>query len=138
MIDFILNSCGKDLVIIFKVIFAVMMGYVLGRERQRVKKSAGIRTHVLVCMASCLVVAVSVAAFPVPDSGARAIAAVITGIGFLGAGQIITTGGRVEGITTAASIWTNALIGSVVGLGYFLVAFVATVIAFYTFRMGKG
>ncbi len=127
-----------DLVILFKVLFALAMGLIIGAERQRMKKSAGMRTHIIVCVSTTMVVAVAMAAFPAADSGARAIAAVITGIGFLGAGQIMTTGGKISGITTAASIWANALIGCVIGLGYYLVAFVGTMIMFYTFRMKKG
>ncbi|MEA3343420.1 MAG: MgtC/SapB family protein [archaeon] len=135
--DTLASYCAADFLIIFKMIFAVSMGFIIGRERQRVKKSAGLRTHIIVCLSSATVVAVSMAAFPDADSGARTIGAIITGIGFLGAGQIMTSGGRVSGITTAASIWANALIGIVVGLGYYLVAFVATMIMLLTFRMRK-
>ncbi len=131
------DCCAQDAIIIFKMLLAVSMGYIIGRERQKAKKSAGIRTHMIVCMSTAAVVAVSIQAFPNPDSGARAIAAVITGIGFLGAGQIMTSGGKVSGITTAASIWTNALIGAVIGVGYYLVGFAATMIVFFTFRLKK-
>ena len=134
---YFLACCAQDAVVIFKMLFAVLMGYIIGRERQRVKKSAGIRTHIIVCMSTAAVVAVCIQAFPESDSGARVIGAVITGIGFLGAGQIMTSGGKVSGITTAASIWTNALIGAVIGVGYYLVGFVATVILFFTFRLRK-
>lgn len=134
---YVSECCVQDAVIIFRMLFAVCMGYIIGRERQRVKKSAGIRTHIIVCMSTAAVVSVSMYAFPEPDSGARAIAAVVTGIGFLGAGQIMTSQGKVSGITTAASIWTNALIGAVIGVGYYVVGFVATMILFFTFRLRK-
>ena len=138
MLENLIFYFSADLVILFKVLFALVMGLIIGMERQRMKKSAGMRTHIIVCVSTTMVIAVAMAAFPAADSGARAIAAVITGIGFLGAGQIMTSGGKISGITTAASIWANALIGCVIGLGYYLVAFVGTMIMFYTFRMKKG
>ncbi len=138
MLENILFYFRADLVILFKVLFALVMGLIIGMERQRMRKSAGMRTHIIVCVSTTMVVAVAMTAFPAADSGARAIAAVITGIGFLGAGQIMTSGGKISGITTAASIWANALIGCVIGLGFYLVAFVGTMIMFYTFRMKKG
>ncbi|MCK5233629.1 MAG: MgtC/SapB family protein [Candidatus Aenigmarchaeota archaeon] len=138
MFEYLVSYFMTDLVIIFKVLFALLMGLIVGMERQRMRKSAGMRTHIIVCVSTTMVVAVAMAAFPAADSGARAIAAVITGIGFLGAGQIMTSGGKISGITTAASIWANALIGCVIGLGFYLVAFVGTMIMFYTFRLKKG
>ncbi|MFH1127287.1 MAG: MgtC/SapB family protein [archaeon] len=137
MIDYIIECCATDFVIVFRMLFAAFVGCVIGYERQRMGKSAGMRTHIIVCMSTAMIVAVSIVHFPVPDSGARTIAAIITGIGFLGAGQIMNSGGRVSGITTAASIWTNAMIGSIVGLGYYLVAFFASVVLVFTFRLKK-
>ena len=138
MFESIILYFERDFIILFKVLFALLMGLIVGLERQRMQKSAGMRTHIIVCVSTTMVVAVAMAAFPAADSGARAIAAVITGIGFLGAGQIMTTGGKISGITTAASIWANALIGCVIGLGFYLIAFVSTMIMFYTFRMKRG
>ena len=134
---YVFECCAQDVVIIFLMLFAVCMGYIIGRERQRVGKSAGIRTHIIVCMSTAAVVSVSMYAFTESEYAARVIAAVVTGIGFLGAGQIMTSQGKVSGLTTAASIWTNALIGAVIGVGYYIVGFVATMILFFTFRLRK-
>ncbi len=134
---YVFECCAQDFVILFRMLFAVCMGYIIGRERQRVGKSAGIRTHIIVCMSTAAVVSVSMYAFTGQESGARVVGAVITGIGFLGAGQIMTSQGKVSGITTAASIWTNALIGAVIGVGYYVVGFVATMLLFFTFRLRK-
>ena len=125
----------QELSVILRIIFALILGLVVGSEREKMRKPAGLRTHSLVCMSSSAIVAVSMLAFPVADSGARAIAAVITGIGFLGAGQIMTSGGRVSGLTTAASIWTSAIVGCIAGLGYYFLSAVITLLTFVIFQL---
>ena len=94
---------SQEISVMLRIIFAMILGIFIGSEREKMGKPAGMRTHSLVCMSSAAIVAVSMAAFPVPDSGARAISAVLTGIGFLGAGQIMTSGGKVSSCVTGAA-----------------------------------
>lgn len=119
-----------------RVLLAGLLGGAVGWERERRHKPAGLRTHMLVTMGSAMFVAVGVL---VTEEAAgefevvrldiqRVVAAVATGIGFLGAGAIIRAGGSVRGLTTAAGIWMNAGIGMAAGLGYILLAVGATVL----------
>jgi putative Mg2+ transporter-C (MgtC) family protein len=128
---------AQELSVMLRIVFALILGIVIGSEREKMGKSAGMRTHSLVCMSSAAIVSVSMLAFPVADSGARAIAAVITGIGFLGAGQIMVSGGRVSGLTTAASIWASAIVGCIAGLGYYLLSAVITILTYAIFQLKR-
>ncbi len=110
---------------------ACALGGLIGFIREKEKKVAGLRTHMLVCLGACLFTLLSIYMsynFAGVDAG-RIAANVVTGIGFLGAGAIIREGGSVRGITTAASIWTVAAIGLATGAGYYLAAVSATVLA---------
>lgn len=126
---------SQDISLMSKIIFALVLGILIGAERQKMGKPAGMRTHSLVCMSSAAIVAVSMVAFPVPDSGARAISAVLTGIGFLGAGQIMVNKGKIVGLTTAASIWASSIVGMIAGLGYYFIAAAITFLIFVIFQM---
>ena len=126
---------SQDFSLMVKIVFALILGILIGAERQKMGKSAGMRTHSLVCMSSAAIVAVSMVAFPVPDSGARAISAVLTGIGFLGAGQIMVNKGKISGLTTAASIWASSIVGMIAGLGYYFIAAAVTVLIFAVFQL---
>ncbi len=98
-----------------KILLAVVLGGVLGFERERRGRPAGLRTHILVCLASTLIMIVSIkfldryqtpeSALPLPQGFARIAAGIVTGIGFLGAGTIINMRNITRGLTTAASIW---------------------------------
>jgi putative Mg2+ transporter-C (MgtC) family protein len=122
-----------DITIITRIFVAVILGIILGLQREKRKiadKSpgiAGLRTHALVCLGTCLVVAVG--SILIPSSSVVSLASVMTGIGFIGAGTIMSTQGRIKGLTNAASIWTAAAIGVAVGLGFYLVSFVAAILA---------
>ncbi len=118
--------------IILRLLLAAALGTVIGFQRERAKKPAGMRTHILICLGSALFTVVSIYGFGSTGVDAsRVAAAVVTGIGFLGAGAIIhpRSGGIVAGLTTAASIWMVAAIGLAAGTGMYLIATVATVIA---------
>src|SRR6476659_11191955 len=109
-----------DYITIGRVFIAFFLGGLVGWERERVQRPAGLRTHMLVAAgAACFTVA-SIYGFDglgtVRDP-ARLAAQIITGIGFLGAGTIFRTGSTVRGLTTASSIWITASIGIVAGLG---------------------
>jgi putative Mg2+ transporter-C (MgtC) family protein len=120
-----------EYVFLIRLLVAAVLGAVLGWEREKAGKSAGLRTHMLVAIAAALYTALaelSVRAYEA-DEGLRsdpirAIQAVAVGIGFLGGGMIVVSrsGDRVLGLTTAASIWATAAIGIAAGLAYFRLA----------------
>ena len=118
-----------------KLGLAVLLGGLIGIERELTRRPAGVRTHMLVCLGCALFTEVSQAFIsPSPD---RVAAQVVTGIGFLGAGTILRTGLDVKGLTTAASIWTVAAIGMAVSIGgpFFWVAIVATLLTLGTLKL---
>ncbi|MFQ5766593.1 MAG: MgtC/SapB family protein [Acidobacteriota bacterium] len=97
---------------------AIICGAIVGAERERKEKSAGLRTMILVCLGAAVFTMVSLAVAGPADDRGRIAAQVVTGIGFLGAGAILRGTTGVHGMTTAASIWATAAIGMVVGTGY--------------------
>lgn len=116
--------------LILRLVLAGLLGGLVGFERERHNRPAGLRTHILVCLGSALVMIVSVAGFggalgPKGDQ-ARVAAQVVSGIGFLGAGTIMRQGSAVRGLTTAASIWVVAAVGLAVGIGLYVAAVSAT------------
>lgn len=122
-------------IIIIKVALAALLGAIVGFERELARKVAGIRTHSLVCLASALFTSISVDAFKeyigsVGYDPSRIISNIIVGIGFIGAGAILRHGSKVEGTTTAASLWATAAIGVTVGVGLFKEAAVVTVLVY--------
>ncbi len=128
--------------VFFRLLAAFLMGSVIGLEREKKKRSAGFRTHILVCMGSCLIMLVSLHIYElykedVPLDPARIAAGVVTGIGFLGAGTIIRSSEGARGLTTAASIWISSAIGLAVGCGFFSAAFISTIMAFLTLAFLK-
>jgi putative Mg2+ transporter-C (MgtC) family protein len=108
------------------LILAACLSALIGMDRERVATAAGLRTHMLVGMGSCLFTALSLHAFPGSETS-RVAAQIVTGIGFLGAGVIVERKHGVHNLTTAASIWVTAAIGMAVGAGAWLVAIGATV-----------
>ena len=115
-----------------RLLLALLLGGLIGTERERHGRAAGMRTHVLVCIGSCMTALVGL--FMSDGSDATRIAAqVISGIGFLGAGTImIRNQSVVTGLTTAAGVWCTATIGIALGYGFYLAALIATVITFVT------
>ena len=108
---------------------AALCGAMIGLERELRHKPAGFRTNILICVGAAMYMTVGLVL--VPDNGRmvdpnRIAAQVVTGIGFLGAGSILQSGGRVTGLTTAATIWVVAAIGHIAGAGFPVLAFVAT------------
>ena len=109
---------------------AVVLGMILGLDRERVHSAAGLRTHMLVCLgAALMVLAGDVAGFG-HDAESRVIQGIVAGIGFLGAGTILKVSEKVEvhGLTTAASIWVTAAVGIAAGLGHLWLSIVATAV----------
>lgn len=118
-----------------RIILAAILGGVIGLEREKKSRSAGLRTHILVCTGSSLIMLISMYIFDVyqgktPVDPARIAAGVVTGIGFLGAGTIIGGTDGVKGLTTAASIWISSAIGLAVGCGFLSAAIISTVVTF--------
>ncbi len=120
--------------LIIRLLIAAGLGSLVGAERERLIWAAGLRTHMLVCVGSCLFMIVSAYGFAsvigpgVVLDPSRVAAQVVSGIGFLGAGSILLRGDLVRGLTTAASLWTVAAIGLAVGGGLYIEAITATFI----------
>jgi putative Mg2+ transporter-C (MgtC) family protein len=112
-----------------RLLLASLLGGVVGWQRESADKPAGFRTHIIVCLGAALFTLVSaVGFFGTGADPARVASNIVVGIGFLGAGTIWRTGGSVQGLTTAASLWTVAAIGTATGLGYYFGAAAATTI----------
>ncbi len=112
-----------------RLLLAMVLGGVIGWQRESADKPAGFRTHILVCVGAALFTLVSaVGFFGTGADPARVASNIVVGIGFLGAGTIWRTGVTVQGLTTAASLWTVAAIGTAAGIGYYAGALFTTVI----------
>jgi len=121
--------------LVSRLLLAAALGSLIGFERERLTWAAGLRTHMLVCVGSCLVMIVSAYGFAdvlnqdhVMLDPSRIAAQVVSGIGFLGAGAILLRGEIVRGLTTAASLWSIAAVGLAVGGGLYVAAVASTVI----------
>lgn len=127
-----------ELEISFKILVACILGGLIGFFREKEKKSAGLKTHTLVCIGSCLFTLVSIfmsQSNPGSDAG-RIAANIVVGIGFIGAGTIIQDSGMVVGITTAASIWIAAAIGMSIGIGFYYAAIFTAIISILVLYFG--
>jgi len=122
-----------DTEIIIRLAIAAALGMIVGYERERQNQPAGLRTHTILAIGSCLAMTISINLAmqfqPLVPNGdpARLAAQVVSGIGFLGAGAILRYGTSVKGLTTAASLWTNAMVGLAVGAGHYFAAVATTV-----------
>ena len=118
-----------ELELVLRLLLAAALGAIVGFQRERAGKPVGLRTHILICVGAALFTVVSIYGFKEGADPSRVAAAVVVGIGFLGAGSIIRRGeGIVEGLTTAATIWILAAVGLAAGSGQYLLAAVTTVI----------
>lgn len=121
---------------IFQLVLTVILGGLIGLERELVRREAGLRTFILVCLGATLFTLIS---FKVSQSligkpgvefdPSRIIGQIVLGIGFLGAGLIIFREARIEGLTTAAALWMTAAIGVAIGAGFYFLAIFATSLA---------
>lgn len=126
-----LADIGDAVRVAVRLLLAALLGAILGYNRERHGKSAGLRTHMLVSMGSALFVMVPMFAGMEISDLSRVIQGVIAGMGFLGAGTIIKqkNDGEVYGLTTAAGVWTTAAIGVACGLGREMTALIGTLLA---------
>ena len=123
--------------LLLRLVLACVFGGIIGYERQSRRKSAGLRTNVLVCLGACLIMILSQEIYQHVEGKtnadpARLAAPVVSGIGFLGAGAIMKEGLTVTGLTTAACLWVVAGVGLAVGGGFYSGAFITTALVFVT------
>jgi len=124
-----------EIELVLRLILTFALSGLVGFEREVSLKPAGLRTHILVGLGSCLITILSLEAFPGSDS-ARVAASIIVGIGFLGAGTIIKTEKKIVGLTTAAGLWITASIGIATGAGFYLIAIFTTILAYIVLKLG--
>lgn len=117
------------------ILLSIVLGFLLGLEREITNKFAGLRTHMLVCIGSCVFTLLSIYAFPLAANPsnpagfgdpARIAAQILTGIGFIGGGTVLRQGATVSGLTTAATLWVAAAIGMACGCEEYSLATVVT------------
>lgn len=127
-----------ELNVALRLLIAAIMGGLVGYERGRAEKPAGMRTHLLVCVGATLFTIVSIHGFSGLSDPGRVAAGVVVGIGFLGAGTILRGERGITGLTTAATIWSVAAIGLAVGAGLYLAAIVTALIVLIALRSPWG
>lgn len=123
-------------IIVYRILIAIFLGFIIGLERQLNCKVAGIKTHILVCVGSTVFTLLSIYGFSglalfgqvakLTHDPARIAAQVIPGIGFIGAGAIWKSNNNVIGITTASTLWITASVGMAVGSGYYFLSIFTT------------
>lgn len=127
---------------LIRIAAALVLGFILGLERELTNKYAGLRTHILVCLGACAFTIISIYGFPtfadgdnvivehstgIRDTG-RVAAQIVSGIGFIGAGAVLRNGPMIIGLTTAATLWISAAIGMTCGVGMYDVAVITTIL----------
>lgn len=127
----------ENLYIVVRLFLAMWLGGVIGLERGRLNRPAGIRTHMIVCMASALIMMLGIYMQTVdPDLDVTRLGAqVVSGVGFLGAGAILKDGFSVRGLTTAATLWVVACVGLAVGGGFYIAAILTTLLVYVSLKI---
>lgn len=128
-----ISDVTSSVTIVIRLLVAATLGGLLGFERQQQRKSAGIRTHMLVSMGAALFVLIPEQAGASINDITRVLQGLVAGIGFLGAGAIIQGSSQTEtkGLTTAAGIWVTAAVGIAAGIGRELTAVLSTLVALF-------
>jgi len=124
---------GRHLaIVVIRIVAAVILGGILGIQRERAGKPAGLRTHMIVCLGTAVVVLACLASSMDMSGLSRVVQGIVTGIGFIGAGSILKLSEQreIRGLTTAAGLWMTAAIGVAVGLGSLGVALIGTAATF--------
>ena len=120
-----------------RIALAVALGTLVGYEREHEGKPAGMRTHGMVALGAALFTVVSIHGFGGGgDPAVRAARQIVTGVGFLGAGAILHQRGSIRGLTTAASLWVTAAIGTTVGAGMYAISIETSALVFLLLRFG--
>jgi putative Mg2+ transporter-C (MgtC) family protein len=127
---------------VLRLFLAFLLGSVVGMEREYTQQSAGLRTHILVCMGAAIFTIVSAsnmtngmlpsgsAEYKIVGDPTRIAAQIVSGIGFIGGGAVLRHGASIRGLTTAASLWMMASIGMLIGIGSYQLAIVSTLFSF--------
>ncbi len=124
---------------VLRLLLAAALGAIIGYQREKAGKQAGMRTHVLISTGAALISLVSIYGFGAASDPSRVAAGVVVGVGFLGAGVILhRQGGIVAGLTTAATIWVMAGISLAAGAGLYIIATVAAAIVLGVLMMPRG
>lgn len=119
--------------VIIRLLLALLLGGLIGIERQFGNHDAGLKTHILVCLGAAGIMIMSQNLYLTYSTDISRIGAqVVSGIGFLGAGCILVNGNKIKGLTTAAGLWTTACVGLIVGVGYYFVASVIVALTLLT------
>ncbi|HSV94861.1 MAG TPA: MgtC/SapB family protein [Spirochaetia bacterium] len=140
-------SNSFQVTIAFRIFLAFLAGILIGFDRERSGKAAGLRTQMLVCIGSALFAGLSIyvanSMGVLGQDPTRIMAQIVSGVGFLGAGVILKNGNRLSGVTTAATIWTTAAVGTAIGAGFYIPAAITVVlilmltpIAYLQYRFG--
>jgi putative Mg2+ transporter-C (MgtC) family protein len=125
-----LGSGRQAAQMLLRVIVAALLGGLVGMQREKARKPAGVRTHILVCLGTAVVVLASAGTGMNLDGQSRVIQGIVTGIGFIGAGSILKLSEErdIQGLTTAAGLWMTAAIGLACGLGTVGIALISAVL----------
>jgi uncharacterized membrane protein YhiD involved in acid resistance len=134
---FDLNSVSFFYDYVIPALLACICGGIIGYDREKIDRPAGLRTHALVCLGSTIFTLISYHGFSEGSDPSRIAAGIVTGIGFIGAGVIFRQGVFVRGVTTAASIWTVAAIGMAIGAKLYYLAFLTTILGFLVLTIVK-
>jgi putative Mg2+ transporter-C (MgtC) family protein len=125
----------EQIEITLRLLLAIGLGGLVGFERELTQKIAGLRTHILVCLGSCLFIMIGV--YYLYFDIVRLVAAIITGVGFIGAGSIIAGRNNVQGVTTASSLWMVAGIGVAIGLGAYFLSILTAILVFFVLQIKR-
>ena len=125
-----LGSGRQAAQVLIRLIVAIVLGYVVGIQREKAGKPAGVRTHMIVCLATAVVVLACAGMGMSFDAQSRVIQGIVTGIGFIGAGSILKLSEQrdIQGLTTAAGLWMTAAIGIACGVGTVGIALITAVL----------
>jgi len=120
---------NTELLLTARILLAALLGGLIGWERENNNRDAGVRTYMAVAVGSC---AFSIVSSHIPGEATRIAAQVVSGMGFIGAGVILQVRGRVQGLTTAATLWATAAVGMASAFGMYLLACLTASLIFGT------